>query len=38
MFFYENKDRRLYVTRPKIGNASAESFYPNAIKKQEEKW
>jgi hypothetical protein len=36
--FYENKHRRLYISRPEVGDATTESFDPSAIKDQEKKW
>jgi hypothetical protein len=36
--FYENKNRRFYISRPKVGDGSTQSFTPDTIKDQEEKW
>ena len=36
--FYQNKERRLYISRPEVGNASTESFVSSAVKDQEKKW
>jgi hypothetical protein len=36
--FYENQSRRLYISRPKVGDGSTESFTPGNIKEQEKKW
>jgi hypothetical protein len=36
--YYDNKNRRLYIVRPNVGNSAAESYLPKDIKKQEEKW
>jgi hypothetical protein len=36
--FYENKTRRLYISRPEIGNGSSESFKPSELGDQERKW
>ena len=35
---YENKKRRLYMARPKIGMKSTESFSPTELKKVKEGW
>jgi len=35
---YVNNERRLYITRPKTGNATTESFLPQDILIQEGKW
>lgn len=35
---YDNEYRRLYILRPEVGNSSSESFSPDKIKEQEEKW
>ncbi|MCK9351615.1 MAG: hypothetical protein WCT49_01225 [Candidatus Paceibacterota bacterium] len=34
----DTKERRLYISRPKTGNASSESFMPGDIETQREKW
>lgn len=36
--FYSNKDRRLFIVRPEVGNDSTESFIPSSIEDQEKKW
>lgn len=36
--FYENKSRRLYISRPEVGNETTESFKPSDLKKQKKKW
>lgn len=36
--FYDNKNRRLYIMRPEVGNGSTESFVPSDIGEQEKKW
>lgn len=34
----DTKNRRLYIARPVVGNASTESYLPSKIEEQEEKW
>lgn len=36
--FYDNKGRRLYIMRPEVGDGTTESYSPNNIEKQKEKW
>ncbi len=36
--YYDNKNRRLYIMRPEVGNGSTESFVPSDIREQEKKW
>ncbi|MFC1756688.1 hypothetical protein ACFLZC_00805 [Patescibacteria group bacterium] len=36
--FYDNENRRLYIIRPVVGDASSESFLPQNIEEQEKKW
>jgi len=35
---YDNKNRRVYIFRPVVGDGSTESFAPNAINDQEKRW
>ncbi len=35
---YRNNNCRLYLVRPEVGNATAESYYPSNISLQESKW
>jgi hypothetical protein len=36
--FYSNKERKLYMMRPEVGDRSAESYLGSNIKEQEKKW
>lgn len=36
--FYDNDNRRLYIIRPKVGDATTESFLPSDIENQEKRW
>jgi hypothetical protein len=36
--YYDNKERRLYIVRPDVGNATTESFLPSDIEEQRKKW
>lgn len=36
--FYDNKNRRLYIIRPEVGNESTKSYLPSMIEEQEKKW
>jgi len=36
--FYENKNRRLYISRPEVGDNSTKSFVLSTINEQKEKW
>lgn len=36
--FYDNKNRRLYIMRPNVGDDTTKSFSPSEIKDQEKKW
>ncbi len=36
--FYDNKNRRLYIIRPEVGNASTKSFVHGDIEKQKKEW
>jgi hypothetical protein len=36
--FYANKERRLYLMRPRVGDTGAQSYSPTAINMQEKKW
>lgn len=36
--FYDNENRRLYILRPEVGNATTEPFEPKNIENQKKKW
>lgn len=36
--YYDNKERRLYVERPVVGDASTESYVASKLEEQEKKW
>ncbi|MEK7179190.1 MAG: hypothetical protein AAB727_02965 [Patescibacteria group bacterium] len=36
--FYDNAHRRLFIIRPKVGDASTESFVYSTLKEQKKKW
>ena len=36
--YFDNKNRRLYLVRPKVGNSTDESYLPKDMEEQEKKW
>lgn len=38
MVVYDNDKRKVYITRPEVGNASTEPFLASGLEKQKEKW
>lgn len=36
--YYDNEQRRLYIMRPEVGNATTESYVRSKIEEQEKKW
>lgn len=36
--FFDNKNRRLYVVRPEVGNERTEGYMPKDMEEQEKKW
>ncbi|MEK7463328.1 MAG: hypothetical protein AAB621_03145 [Patescibacteria group bacterium] len=36
--YYDNEHRRLYIVRPKVGNATSESFVLKDLEEQKKKW
>jgi hypothetical protein len=36
--YYDNKEKRLYIVKPEVGDSSTESYMAGNIKEQEKKW
>jgi hypothetical protein len=36
--FFDNKNKRLYISRPGVGNKSTEPYNPDSIKDKEQEW